>query len=152
MGTEDQGWVAHFALCALNGRPISIFGDGCQVRDVLDVSDAVDAYVGAWRNIDRVRGRAFNLGGGPDNAISLRQLLGHLETMVGHPIRVDMFDWRAGDQKYYVSDTRAVRQALGLRPQRQWREGVAALVRWLAADRDLPQPRTDVRNEERAPS
>ena len=65
MGTEDQGWVAHFAISALKGERISLFGDGCQVRDVLDVDDAVDAYLGCWRNIDRVAGRAFNLGGGP---------------------------------------------------------------------------------------
>ena len=140
MGTEDQGWVAHFAIRALEGRPIAIFGDGCQVRDILDVSDAVDAYLSAWRNIDRVSGQAFNLGGGPANAISLRQLLRHLEGAVGHAIPVETFDWRAGDQKYYVSDTRRVRDALGLRAQRPWREGVDALVAWLAAERGFPLP------------
>ena len=72
MGTEDQGWLAHFAIKALTGETISIFGDGCQVRDALDVSDCCAAYLAAWRNIDRVAGRAFNLGGGPRNAVSLR--------------------------------------------------------------------------------
>ena len=71
MGTEDQGWVAHFLIRALEGEPITIYGDGCQVRDVLDVGDAVEAYHAAWRRIDAVQGRAFNLGGGPANAISL---------------------------------------------------------------------------------
>ena len=66
MGTEDQGWVAHFAIRALRGEPVNIFGDGCQVRDILDVSDAVDAYVAAWQHIGAVCGRAYNLGGGPD--------------------------------------------------------------------------------------
>jgi CDP-paratose 2-epimerase len=75
MGTEDQGWVAHFVIRALEGRPISIFGDGRQVRDVLHVNDAVAAYLAAWRRIDAVQGHAFNLGGGPANAVSLRQLL-----------------------------------------------------------------------------
>ena len=137
MGTEDQGWVAHFAISALEGRPIAIYGDGCQVRDVLDVSDAVAAYLGIWRNIDRVRGRAFNLGGGPANAISLRQLLRHLEVLVGHSVAVEFGDWRPGDQRYYVSDPRAITAALGLRPYLPWTEGVSRLVRWLAGERGI---------------
>ena len=56
MGTEDQGWVAHFLIRALEGEPITIYGDGRQVRDVLDVADAVDAYLAAWRRIDAVAG------------------------------------------------------------------------------------------------
>ena len=83
MGTEDQGWVAHFLIRALNGEPITMYGDGHQVRDVLDVRDAVNAYLAAWRQIDDVAGRAFNLGGGPDNAVSLRQLLAHIATLTG---------------------------------------------------------------------
>ena len=138
MGTEDQGWVAHFAIRALERETVSVFGDGCQVRDVLDVGDAVAAYLAAWRNIERVRGRAFNLGGGPANAISLRQLLRHLERLTGHAVAVEHADWRAGDQKYYVSDTRAAARDLGLSRARPWRDGVAALVGWLAAERGLP--------------
>ena len=91
---------------ALQGEPISIYGDGCQVRDVLDVADAVEAYLAAWRRIDAVQGRAFNLGGGPANAVSLRQLLAHIEELLGRPVELDYSDWRAGDQRYYVSDTR----------------------------------------------
>src|SRR5947209_18398931 len=75
MGTEDQGWVAHFLIRALENKTITIYGDGRQVRDILDVSDAVNAYVAALRNIDRFYGRAFNLGGGPANAVSLRELI-----------------------------------------------------------------------------
>jgi CDP-paratose 2-epimerase len=138
MGTEDQGWVAHFAIRALEGRTISIYGDGCQVRDVLDVSDAVAAYLGAWRNIDRAKGRAFNLGGGPTNAISLRQLLRHLEQLIGRPISTEYSDWRPGDQKYYVSDARSISDAFGLRQPVPWRQGVAGLTRWLATERGLP--------------
>ena len=138
MGTEDQGWVAHFAIRALEGAPISLFGDGCQVRDILYVEDAVAAYLAAWTRIDAIKGRAFNLGGGPGNAVSLRQLLVHLEGLVGRPVETQMFDWRAGDQKYYVSDTRAVSDALGLKPWTGWQEGVDRLVRWLAAERGLP--------------
>jgi CDP-paratose 2-epimerase len=140
MGTEDQGWVAHFVLRALRGEPVSIFGDGCQVRDVLDVGDAVDAYLAAWRRIGAISGRAFNLGGGPANAISLRQLLGHIGDLTNHPVETHYSDWRAGDQRYYVSDTsRAIRE-LGLRPARPWREGVAALAQWLRQERAAPEP------------
>jgi CDP-paratose 2-epimerase len=131
MGTEDQGWVAHFAKRALADEPIAIYGDGFQVRDVLYVADAVDAYVAAWRRIDRVKGRAFNLGGGPENAVSLLQLIAYLEEALDRPIALRFFDWRAGDQRYYVSDTRSARAVLGLPPRTPWREGVARLCRWL---------------------
>lgn len=131
MGTEDQGWVAHFLIRALEGEPITVYGDGCQVRDVLDVGDTVEAYVSAWKRIDAVQGRAFNLGGGPSNAISLKQLLLHIEEVIGRPVQTAYSDWRAGDQRYYVSDTRAATRELGLAAPTPWRKGVAALARWL---------------------
>ncbi len=137
MGTEDQGWVAHFVIRALEGRPISIFGDGRQVRDVLHVDDAVSAYLAAWRRIEDVAGRAFNLGGGPANAVSLRQLLGHVETLVGRPIELTFSNWRAGDQRYYVSDISRATTELGLSKPMPWRAGVADLAQWLDAERGL---------------
>jgi CDP-paratose 2-epimerase len=137
MGTEDQGWVAHFVIRALEGRPISIFGDGRQVRDVLHVGDAVSAYLAAWRRIEAVQGRAFNLGGGPGNAVSLRQLLTHVETLVGRPIELDFSDWRPGDQRYYVSDISRATTELGLAKPMPWRAGVADLAQWLDAERGL---------------
>jgi CDP-paratose 2-epimerase len=134
-GTEDQGWVAHFVLRALARKTISIYGDGCQVRDILFVDDAVDAYLAAWRQIDKVRGTAFNLGGGPANAVSLLQVIGAIEETLGCRIEIRHGDWRAGDQRYYVSDTRRARQALGLAAPRPWQEGLQALAAWLAAER-----------------
>jgi CDP-paratose 2-epimerase len=134
MGTEDQGWVAHFAIRALRNEPISIFGDGRQVRDILDVKDAVDAYLAAWRNIGEVHGRAFNLGGGPPNAVSLRQLVRQIEALVGRTIAVSYSDWRPGDQRYYVSDTAAARRELGLGEPRDWRTGVRLLSQWLESE------------------
>jgi CDP-paratose 2-epimerase len=146
MGTEDQGWVAHFIIRALKGEPIHIYGDGCQVRDVLDVGDAVEAYASAWQNIGAARGRAFNLGGGPTNAISLKQLLVHIETLIGRPVETIYSDWRAGDQRYYVSDTRLATQGLGLRAPTSWRHGVAALVMWLQEEgRGHPTGTTEMR-------
>ncbi|WP_460450894.1 NAD-dependent epimerase/dehydratase family protein [Alsobacter sp. SYSU BS001988] len=135
MGTEDQGWVAHFLIRALAGEPISIYGDGRQVRDVLDVKDAVDAYMACWRRIDAVSGQAFNLGGGPDNAISLRQLIAHIEDLVGRKVETRYSDWRAGDQRYYVSDPSRARSALGLGEPAPWRDGVARLAAWLEGER-----------------
>ena len=130
MGTEDQGWVAHFVRRALSGEPISIFGDGHQVRDVLHVADAVDAYLAAWGAIDSIAGQAFNLGGGAANAISLTQLLALLARETGAEPAVAFHDWRPGDQRYYVSDRRRGDAALGLPPPRDWRLGVADLVGW----------------------
>lgn len=131
MGSEDQGWVAHFLIRALRGESISIYGDGRQVRDVLDVRDAVAAYLQVWQRIDQVRGHAFNLGGGPDNAISLRRLVAHMEALLGRPVETCHGDWRAGDQRYYVSDTRRLRGALDLPMPLSWRKGVADLAEWL---------------------
>jgi CDP-paratose 2-epimerase len=135
MGTEDQGWVAHFLIRALEERPISIYGDGRQVRDILYVADAVQAYVSALERIDAVHGRAFNLGGGPANAISLRQLIGHIEALLGRKLDLAYSDWRAGDQRYYVSDAAAAKRALGLPPPLDWRTGVSQLADWLRGER-----------------
>ena len=135
LGTEDQGWVAHFLIRALAGRTISIYGDGRQVRDILHVRDAVDAYVAAWENIDAVAGRAFNLGGGPSNAVSLRQLLAAIETLAGQRTKLEFSDWRAGDQRYFVADASAARAALRLAAPVAWRSGIAELADWLRADR-----------------
>lgn len=135
MGTEDQGWVAHFLIRALDGEPITIYGDGRQVRDVLHVGDAVRAYIAAWERIERVKGRAFNLGGGAANAISLRQLIGHIEHLMGRRVDVSYGDWRAGDQRYYVSDTRVARAVLDLPEPLEWRRGVATLAEWLRVER-----------------
>jgi CDP-paratose 2-epimerase len=129
LGTEDQGWVAHFLLRALAGETISIFGDGCQMRDVLYVDDAVDAYIAAWRGIDRIAGTAFNLGGGPDNAISLRQLVRSIGALLGKAPAVRYDAWRPNDQRWYVSDTSRIRAALDLPVPRNWQDGLALLLR-----------------------
>jgi CDP-paratose 2-epimerase len=135
MGTEDQGWVAHFLIRALEGQRIGIFGDGRQVRDIMDVGDAVEAYLSAWRRIGQVSGRAFNLGGGPANAVSLLQLIGYIEELIGRKVELAFSDWRAGDQRYYVSDPTAARRELMLAEPLAWRTGVAALADWLRQER-----------------
>ncbi len=132
LGTEDQGWVAHFMLRAVQDKPITLFGDGRQVRDILYVTDAVAAYVAARRRIGEVAGRAYNLGGGPENAVSLVQLIAHLETVLGRPIAHGFDDWRPHDQRYFVADNRRVREALALATPKPWREGTALLMREIA--------------------
>jgi CDP-paratose 2-epimerase len=134
-GTEDQGWVAHFLLRAMAGEPVTIYGDGRQVRDILFVDDAVEAYVAAWRRIGAVAGRAFNLGGGPANAVSLLDVVGCIERTLGAAVEVRFGDWRPGDQRYFVSDTRLVSAELGLRKPLPWRQGIAALAASYAEER-----------------
>jgi CDP-paratose 2-epimerase len=140
MGNEDQGWVAHFLIRAIAGDTLTIYGDGRQVRDILDVGDAVDAYVRAWRQIDAVQGRAFNLGGGPANAVSLIELIDHIGALTGREVPLDFRPWRAGDQRWFVADVRAARAALGLPAPRPWRLGVAALADWLKEERQAVAP------------
>lgn len=130
-GNEDQGWLAHFVISALRGEPISIYGDGYQVRDVLFVDDAVHAWLLALENIEEVCGRAFNLGGGPENTLSLRELLHEIEHMDGRPPASSFHDWRPGDQPWYVSNTAAITTALGWRPQIGVRSGLKRLRDWL---------------------
>ncbi|MCA1408764.1 NAD-dependent epimerase/dehydratase family protein [Ensifer sp. IC3342] len=133
-GTEDQGWVAHFLIRALAGETISIYGDGKQVRDILHVRDAVAAYRAVLKSIDRFSGRAFNLGGGPENAVSISQVLGEIELLVGRPLSTEEHDWRAGDQLFFVADTRALADAVGWKARTAWREGLRDLHDWLLKD------------------
>jgi CDP-paratose 2-epimerase len=139
-GTEDQGWIAHFLLRAMENRPITLFGDGCQVRDALFVDDAVDAWLTAWQQLDRVRGRAFNLGGGPEHSLSLRELLHRLEELTGVAPRLEFCDARPGDQLWYVSDCSALAAATGWRPRTGLDEGLECLAGWLAAGLVDPSP------------
>jgi CDP-paratose 2-epimerase len=134
-GTEDQGWVAHFLIRALSGEPLTIFGDGKQVRDVLHVSDAVAAYRLLLERIERLRGQAFNLGGGPDNAISLNDLIAEIRALTGRNVTVRYEAPRTGDQPYFVADTRRLRSATGWTAKCGWREGVGDLAAWLARNR-----------------
>jgi CDP-paratose 2-epimerase len=137
-GTEDQGWVAHFVIQCLLGNPISIFGDGRQVRDALYVEDLVNAMLLASGNADKLAGRAFNIGGGPANTTSLLELLDTIGDLEGGRPEVHFEDWRVGDQRYYVSDTRAFQEATGWRPQVSVREGVRRLHDWLRDTYRMP--------------
>ncbi|PYQ29081.1 MAG: CDP-paratose 2-epimerase [Acidobacteria bacterium] len=134
-GTEDQGWIAHFLIRAIEGKPITLYGDGRQVRDILYVEDLVDAFLLAQKNVAAISGRAFNIGGGPSNAISLLELLDIIERLDGQRPNVSFDDWRVGDQRYYVSDTRAYGAATGWRAHVPARDGIRLLYEWLLASR-----------------
>jgi CDP-paratose 2-epimerase len=131
-GTEDQGWIAHFLLRALRGQPITIYGDGYQVRDALFVGDAVDAWIGALDAIETTRGQVFNLGGGPASSLSLRELLDWIAALHGRRPDVRMDEWRPGDQPWYVSDVRKISRAIGWAPRTPLGEGLRALDDWLS--------------------
>jgi CDP-paratose 2-epimerase len=142
-GTEDQGWVAHFLIRALRDQPITLFGDGKQVRDILYIDDLVDALLAAMAHMDSISGRIFNIGGGPDNAISLLEFLSQIDRINGSSAPVGFGPWRPGDQTYYVSDTTAFRTCTGWRPRIGFEEGISALYQWLRQARsehhDLPR-------------
>lgn len=136
-GVEDQGWLAWFAIAAVLGKQITLYGDGKQVRDVLHVDDLVRAYALAIDNPDKSRGQAFNTGGGPLHTLSLLELIAMLERQLGKKIAPAFGDWRAGDQKVYVSDISKLEAALGWRPQIAAEDGVARLIDWVSDNRAL---------------
>jgi CDP-paratose 2-epimerase len=138
-GTEDQGWVAHFLIRAIDEQPITLFGDGMQVRDVLYVGDLVRAFLLAEKNIDSIAGQAFNMGGGPGNTVSLLELMDLIGKLHGQRPQVSFEDWRTGDQRYYVSDFSKFEAATGWRPRVNVREGVGNLYNWLLESRGLAE-------------
>jgi CDP-paratose 2-epimerase len=130
-GTEDQGWVAHFLIQAMEGRPITIYGDGKQVRDILFVNDLVEALLQARQKAAKLAGHAFNIGGGAGNTISLLELVQLIARVEGSEPRITWDDWRPGDQRYYVSDFSRFQEATGWTPRVGVNEGIERLYAWL---------------------
>lgn len=137
MGTEDQGWVAHFLIRAIEEKPVTIYGDGMQVRDVLFVDDLVDAFLLAQANSHTLAGQAFNVGGGLGNTISLVELMETIGAISGSKPKLRWEQWRPGDQRYYVSDTRKFKGATGWAPKVNVRQGVEKLYKWLLESRGM---------------
>jgi CDP-paratose 2-epimerase len=137
-GVEDQGWIAHFCIAARLGRPISIYGNGKQVRDVLWIDDLVAAYNAASDHIDVAAGQIYNIGGGPNITMSIWTEFGPmLARLAGHPIPVTYGDWRPGDQPVYVSDICKAERELKWTPRVSMPEGVERLWRWIDANPQL---------------
>ena len=134
-GTEDQGWVAHFLISAIEGRPLTIYGDGMQVRDILFIDDLIDAFLLVQENIRSLSGQAFNIGGGPSNVISLLELLELVKGRQKETPAINFADWRPGDQRYYVSDSKKFAAATGWAPKVSAARGVGELYNWLLDSR-----------------
>ena len=136
-GVEDQGWVAWFTIAAVTGQPVSIYGDGKQVRDLLFIDDLCDAYDTVLMRADALRGAVFNLGGGPEHTLSLLELVGMLEQLTGRPLHPRFADWRPGDQPVFVADITRARETLGWQPRVDVRTGVQRLYAWVKENRAL---------------
>jgi CDP-paratose 2-epimerase len=136
-GIEDQGWVAWFSIASLLGRPITLYGDGWQTRDVLNVKDLARAYEAAWENQAEISGQAFNIGGGPTNTLCLRDLLSFLEEELKVSINPLSGASRPGDQPVFVCDIRKAQAHLGWSPQIGVSDGVRDLIRWVRDNREL---------------
>ena len=131
-GVEDQGWVAWMVIAAITGRPITIFGDGKQIRDLLHVDDLIRGYELAISKIDFAQGQVFNIGGGPTKILSVWSELGLLlSSMLGKSINVAYSDWRPGDQRVFVADIRKAGQVLGWEPLIEVSDGVESLIKWV---------------------
>lgn len=144
LGTEDQGWVAHFLLRALHGEAICIYGDGRQVRDILYIDDLVDAFERVRMNIERLAGRAFNVGGGPASTLSLIELVDLIERLTNQRARLAFDDWRLADQRWYVSDTRQLSRAVDWAPRVSPADGVRRLHEWLVRQSDVGRAATQL--------
>ncbi len=135
-GAPDQGWVAWFVRAALSGQPVVVYGDGKQVRDLLHVDDLIDLYVRVVAHQERTVGRVFNVGGGPANTLSVRELVALIERHVGTRLQLSFDSIRPGDQKIYVTDVSTVTDALGWAPTIGPVDGIAGLIAWVQSAAD----------------
>lgn len=135
-GNEDQGWVAHFVIRSMSGKPITIYGDGMQVRDILFIDDLINAFLLAQQHMKRLAGSAFNIGGGPSNSISLLELIDLLAELHGGDLSIRFENWRAADQRYYVADTSKFSGLTGWQPRVGVNEGIKRLYQWMRTGDD----------------
>lgn len=137
-GVEDQGWVAHFVIAAVQGKPITIYGDGKQVRDLLHVDDLIRAYKLGIERINELKGQALNIGGGPQNTLSVWAEFGPLlKELAGRPIPVRFDAWRPGDQRIFVADIQKAQDELDWTPQINPRHGIHDLYKWVSQNPEL---------------
>ena len=130
-GGEDQGWLAWFAMRAIERKPVTIYGDGKQVRDALYVEDLVAAYDAAVHHIDATAGRAYNIGGGPENTLSLLELIEMLNRRKGCKLECSFEAWRPGDQPVFISNLARAKADFGWQPKVGIEEGIERLMDWI---------------------
>lgn len=137
-GIEDQGWLAWFMIASELGRPITIYGNGKQVRDVLFIDDLLEAMQLAVRHSEATQGQVYNIGGGPQNSLAIWREFGPmLEGLAGRKLEPAYTDWRPGDQPVYVSDIRKAGADFGWRPRTGMEQGLRQLHEWVSANRGL---------------
>jgi len=136
-GVEDQGWVAWFTIATVTGKPITIYGDGKQVRDILYINDLIRAFDAFLQRKNQLSGDVFNIGGGPENTISLLELLDMLEQMTGKRSKINFSNWRLSDQKVYISNISKAKEKLGWSPKVRPKEGVEKLLKWVSENKHL---------------
>lgn len=142
-GTEDQGWVAHFLYSALENRPLTIYGDGRQVRDVLCVSDLVMAFEKVRAQIEKTAGQIYNVGGGPRNSVSLLEVIEMIECVTGRRVRSSLERPRPGDQLYYVTDFSKLTKHTGWKPSKSVPQTIQVIHDWWRTPRiTVPVPVT----------
>lgn len=130
-GIEDQGWVAWFTIASILNKKIVIYGDGKQVRDVLCVDDLFRAWDLAVKNINKVSGEIFNVGGGPNNSLSLLELISYLEKLLQVRVNFNFSDWRLGDQLVYISDISKLNTQLNWKPEISTSQGLKEMIYWI---------------------
>ena len=129
-GNEDQGWVMHFVRTLLSTNKLNIYGDGYQVRDLLHVSDLIDAYQLALKKVKKGEGLVYNIGGGIENSTSLLEVVSLLENKLGKKISLSFSDWREGDQKIYISNNSLISKDLKWKPKINVDHGIDSLIEW----------------------
>ena len=136
-GNEDQGYLAHFVISNTFGKPITIYGDGKQVRDNLFISDLVNLFDLSIKNIDKVKGWVFNVGGGPKNTSSLLEIIRMIQEISGRKSKITFDKWRPFDQKVYISDVSKIKEKTDWEPKVSVKDGVRNLVEWVNANKNL---------------
>ena len=137
-GVEDQGWVAWFIIASVLGKPMTIYGNGKQVRDILYIDDLVRAYDLVIQKKDRTKGNIYNIGGGPTNSMSVWfEFKPILEELLGHPLKAKFSDWRPGDQPIYISDIRKAHKDFGWKPSVSIKTGISRLFEWVSSNKAL---------------
>jgi CDP-paratose 2-epimerase len=139
-GSEDQGWVAHFLYSALEGKPLRIYGDGRQVRDVLYVEDLLSAFESAYENSEHTAGQIYNIGGGEENSVSLLELMDRVEKLTGSRAGYNLGEKRVGDQLVYVTNHDKFSHATGWQPQVNLDGILKGIYRWYRSNRELLVP------------
>ena len=137
-GVEDQGWLAWFVIAAVLRKPITIYGDGKQVRDVLFIDDLLEAMLLAIENIEHTKGEVYNIGGGIKNSLAVwSEFEPLLSKLLGHDLEVAFEDWRPGDQRLYISDISKAEEDFGWKPHIGVEEGVERLFQWVKQNVEL---------------